>query len=81
MIVLDPPNTMRIDEIWAWVSQDDAGNEGIISVSSPAGQLPLIAADKERLKSLRPIIRELYGKTKKKIVLIKLSQRTDIETL
>lgn len=81
MIVHDPKNKLRIDEIYLFVSQDEDGNEGIISFPSKIGQLPLIAADKARLDSLRPAAISMKKLTPKKIVLIKFTTREEIEIL
>lgn len=79
-----PKNTLpRIDELYAFVSVDEQdGNEGL--VAAPYGGqmcLPLIAADKERLKVITPLAERLAQATKQKIRLIKLSHREVIKDI
>jgi len=55
--VIVPKNTLhRIDEIFVFVSSDEAG-EGVCAgpLEGPRSLVPLIAADQARLKSLIPI--------------------------
>lgn len=81
MIINDPPNTLKIDSVWLFISQDADGNEGLVAAT--LGQLftPLIAADKERLDQLRSIALESSKLTKKKIKLIRLTAREEIEVI
>ena len=54
-----PPNTMpHIGKVWAYLSKDEHGNEGVCAVFSGAfgtSLIPLIAADQVRLAALTPI--------------------------
>jgi hypothetical protein len=56
---------LRITEIYAFVSKDKEGNEGIMGATFNIGQMmPLIGADIERVESLIPIadkIKEITG--------------------
>jgi hypothetical protein len=56
-----PKNTLPVvKEVWAFVSVDPAdGNEGIIAHSMGAMLMPLVAADRTRLKDLWPIARRM----------------------
>ena len=76
-----PPNHLvRIDAIWAFVSVDAAGNEGLCAMPLPGfpGPMPLIAADQTRLASLIPMAERLAQASKTRIRLIKLSTREEI---
>ena len=78
---ISPPNYLgRIDQIWAFLSVDDGG-EGICSAPLKDGMLtvPMIAADKRRLDSLRPIARQMPNIFKKPVRLAKFATREDIE--
>jgi hypothetical protein len=78
-----PPNEqLRIDEVWLFVSVDETG-EGVCGAPlMGAGSLvPLIAADKARLKQLIPIARQVARASGKQVKLIKLSQRTELMTI
>ncbi len=79
--VLKPPNTLpRIDALWAFVSVDEDGNEGLCAMSLPGwpGPMPLIAADEARLRSLIPMAERLAAATKTRIRLIKLTTREEL---
>ena len=80
-ILHNPPNhLLRIDAIWAFVSVDAAGNEGLCAMPLPGlpGPIPLIAADEARLRSLLPMAERLAAASKMRIRLIKLSTREEI---
>lgn len=81
MEIQDPGNTHVINEMYVFVSRDDDGNEGVVAVGSSMGMMPLIAADKERLKYLIPIARDMVGKSKKKIVLLRFHTREEVEVI
>jgi hypothetical protein len=82
-VLLVPLNTMpRIERIWAWLSVDAAGNEGVLAGPSPFGGLmPLIAADEARLESLRPMARAIAAGAKMRIVLARFETRADLELI
>lgn len=76
-----PTNKLRIKEIWAWVSVDPNGHEGIICFEGPGGiPHPAIGADAERLKALRPIA-EQAATSGIPIRLLKFSQRELIDEI
>lgn len=79
--VHDPGNKFSINEIWAFVSRDDDGNEGVVGATMGGVFMPLIAADKDRLDSLRPLAKDMLRLSKKKIFLVKFSQRSEIEEI
>jgi hypothetical protein len=78
-VVLTPKNTMpRIDSIWAYLSVDpDDGNEGVLSAPllGPGSQVPLIAADEARLKSIGPIAEKIAQATGRRVRLVKFATR------
>ena len=43
---------LKITEIYAFVSVDDEGNEGIMGFQTSQGMMPMIGADLERVASL-----------------------------
>jgi hypothetical protein len=83
VVVDDPPNHLpRIGHIYAFLSIDEHGNEGLCA--APLGDLPvvpLIAADPARLGSLMPVAKRLAKATRKKIVLACFIARTDIKEI
>ena len=81
-IVIVPPNTLdRIDSIWAFISVDAEGNEGVCAAMLNGIFAPLIAADEDRLASLRPIAIKIAKETGITVRLIKLSSRTELEVI
>lgn len=78
---ISPPNYLgRIDHIWAFLSVDDGG-EGICAAPLGHGMLtvPMIAADKRRLDSLKPIARKMANIFHKPVRLAKFATREDVE--
>jgi hypothetical protein len=83
-ILHNPGNQLlRIDAIWAFVSVDENGNEGVCAMPLPGlpGPVPLIAADEARLSSLIPLAEHLAKVANIKIRLIKLSTREVIREI
>lgn len=83
-IVDSPPNTLpRIDKIWAFLSVDEAGNEGVCAgpLAGPFSLVPFIAADEARLKSLEPFVVAIAIATGMKIKLVEFSSRTEVRTI
>lgn len=74
-----PPNSIKIEEIYAFVSVDKDNHEGVIAINTAHGPMPMIAADKARLEYLRPHAVEVARKTKMKVRLLKFSTREEIE--
>lgn len=74
---------LHIDEIWAFLSVDEEGDEGIVAITSPLTglMLPLIAADRERLDQLKPMAQRTARDTGRKVRLCKFHQRTEVEEL
>lgn len=74
----------KITEIYAFVSVDEGG-EGIIGETMPVGGreifMPFICADKDRLEQIRPFAERIHKETGKKIRLIKLTNREELEIL
>ena len=80
-VVHDPENKLKIENVWAFVSHDDKGNEGLCAIPTNLGMMPMIAADVDRLNSLKEAAQKLKAMTNKKIKLIKFSVREDLETI
>ena len=73
---------LRIDEIFAFVSEDAEGHEGICGFRAPDGSwLPMVGADKERVDTLRPIAKIVSEQTGMRIKLLKFSRRSFIEEI
>ena len=72
----------KITEIYAFVSVDKGG-EGVVGMRIPIdGEetfMPFICADKARMESLKPMAIKMSKMANKKIKLIKLMTRIEIE--
>lgn len=77
-----PNNILRIDQVFAFVSSDEKG-EGIIGKTVQLmGQtvfMPFVCSDKARMESLKPLAKKMAKETGKKVKLIRLSIREEIE--
>ncbi len=72
----------RIDSVWAFLSADEVGNEVAMGCEVDGiGWVPLIAADEERLASLRRIAKQLAREEQLKVRLVKFTTREDLETI
>lgn len=69
----------RIEEMYAFVAEDSGpDDEGVVSMNTVAGWMPLVGADMARVESLRPIARSIGEQTGKKIKLLHFTQREDL---
>lgn len=69
----------RIDHIWAFLSLDDGGEGVCAAPLGGLGVVPMIAADKRRLDSLRPMARAAASAFGKPVRLAKFKDREDVE--
>lgn len=69
----------KITELWAYISIADDGDEGICAIRLGDTWMPLIMTDIARIISLRPHAEKIASDSKKKIKLVRFSQRTDVE--
>lgn len=82
--VHDPGNTKPLTELYVFVSVDSNGNEGILGAPLPGiqGTMPLVAMSKQlAMNVLRPIAKEMGERSGKKVKLLKLTNREDIEEM
>lgn len=71
----------RITEMWAWVADDDTG-EGVTGFKAADGTwMPLVGADPDRARSLRPIAEDIAKLTGRPVTLLRFTDRTDVETI
>lgn len=72
----------KIDEILAYIAKDPSdGTEGIISVISESGPLPMVGADREKMLFHRPLALEIAKKKGIKVTLLRFSKREELEVL
>ena len=75
------PEPDVIEEMYAFVSEDETG-EGIIAQFTPDhGWLPLVGADQARVDSLRPYAQATANTTGTPVKLLKFSTRTEVEVI
>lgn len=76
------PPRMVVQSIYAFVSKDDSGDEGIVAAPMPnGGILPLLGADMDRIRSLWPYAQMAANMRGHEVKLAIFSVRTDVETL
>lgn len=66
---------LRITEIYAFISKDKEGHEGIMGFNSPNGWMPMIGADIERVDQLVPIADKIAGMSGQKYEIRYFTQR------
>ena len=71
----------RIETISAFVSVDELDEEGIIGELVRGQWMPFIAADEDRLRSLRPRAELLARASGRPVRLVRFSVREDLETI
>lgn len=82
MKVYEPKNKKghKITSIWAFISVDADGDEGLCAVPLNGIMMPMIASDQERLEIMRKQAKELAKATNQKIKLIELTTRKEVKT-
>ena len=82
-VLHEPPNYLeKITEIYVFASVD-TGGEGIIGQTVHMGGrdvfMPFVCADKARMEDLKPLAKEIARNAKRKVKLIRLSVREELE--
>lgn len=73
-------NTLtRIDAIYAAISVDDDGTEGICGFLSTTGWLPLITADPKNLHFIREQAEFIAKRDQRLVRIVKLTTREEVE--
>lgn len=81
-IIHDPCNKETIDNLYAFISVDENGNEGILGASLPPGQvLPLVFSDMSLSDKMRDIAKGIAVHTDKTIKLVKFSNKEYVEDI
>lgn len=82
-VYVAPKNEIvNISELWAFLSVDKSDNtEGVISMVTEAGAMPLIAADAARLIALEPRVEKIVRDTGITVRLVKFTKREHIRTI
>ncbi len=75
----------RIDAIYALVAAERDGREGICAASMPflgtRTNMPLVGADMDRVRSLRPLAEAIAHLTGLPVRLVRFSRRNDLEEI
>jgi hypothetical protein len=72
----------RISELWAWTQVDSKDNqEGIITLHTKQGPMPLIASDRVRLNDLRMYARMVAKSNGRPVTLRRFVFAEDVETV
>lgn len=70
----------KIEEVYCFVSVDEGG-EGVVGHNFGGVMMPFVCADKARMEQLKPIAKEMAQMTGRKIKLIKLTHREELEDI
>lgn len=75
-----PNHLLKVDSLYAFISVDDEGNEGLCAHYDPNTQtwLAMVAADERTVASLVPIAEEMAQMSKKKIKLVRFKERQEL---
>jgi len=78
-----PGRGKSIDALYAWVATDPDGGEGVCGANIPGlgGMVPLVGADMDRVKSLRPFAEATRAASAYPVRLVRFSRRDDLELL
>lgn len=82
-LVVDPGNEIvHIDEVWAFLSFEKGDDtEGIMSIGTAHGNMPLLAADAARLLSLMPYVEKIVDLTGRPARLVKFTKREEVKLI
>lgn len=79
-----PNNLYKIEELYLFISEDEKG-EGVCSfqlmLNGERTMLTMVCADKDRLNSLMPYAKSIARESRKKIKLIKFTNREEIQEI
>jgi hypothetical protein len=82
MKIHNPDNVRKIETLWAFLSVDGNGMEGIVASGMEGiGMFPLISGEAKNLPILRAAAEKISKMGKKKIVLYKFSQKEMVEEI
>ena len=68
-----PENEQNLDNIYAVLSQDEKG-QGIVSIMTPQGGMPMVFGHERMLEKIKPIVKKMANETGKKILIVKYSK-------
>lgn len=72
----------KITTIHAFIAEEEDGSEGLCAFQSPGyGWIPMVAADPDRVQSLREYAEGIARSTGRPVKLIRFSVRSDLEVI
>lgn len=81
-ILIDAKGAMpRIESLWAYLSVDEDGDEGVIGRAHGVMWVPLVAADETRLRGLRSTAKAVARQTGRVVRLVRFTVRQDVEEI
>ncbi len=84
-VLLQPPNSHRIETVYAWVSRDEHGNEGIcagsVTVEGIPMMTPLVCTSERELPVMLAQAHFLSSLLKRKLYLISFAVRTEVDSV
>lgn len=77
-----PEGGFRITALHAFLAHDGDDDEGVIAAPAEGGvMMPLVAADEDRLRSMRPVAERIARAMGQQVRLVRFTQREDLETI
>lgn len=76
-----PREPKKIDQMFAFVVEEEDGGEGVAAWRTSTGWMPLVGADMQRVESLRHVAQLIADTTGRPIKLVKFSQLETVEQL
>jgi hypothetical protein len=75
-----PPNTQfHIEALYAFLSQDEQGREGVCAMIDPfGGSFPMVVARLDHVEQLKPIAAKMQKDVGRKIKLVKFTTREEL---
>lgn len=67
-VIHDPENTQKLDKLYAYISVDENGNEGIMAIPTQLGTTPLITGSPELFYTFGKMVDRVRDMTDKKII-------------
>lgn len=76
------PEAFTMQEVYAFVTNDPKGNEGVVAIINPNGQMqPLISFDGADMEPMTKAAQQIADETKKDIKLLKFDNRQELNTI
>jgi len=76
-----PENKIPFEYLYAVLSRDNNGNEGIVSAMSENGAFPMVFGDPMMLKLVKPLVMQLSKDTGRKLYVMKFKKEEQLEVI